>query len=128
MDLNSSQTPHEDLWSIKNIERLSLGLGIILFVGAIFLKPTFQVVFGVFSGVFVGWFNFKLLGRFVTKLVAKAESGVGKNGAAVLLKMLLLLVVVGVLILVVKINPISFVLGFSCVILAIFIEGLRHLF
>lgn len=128
MDLNSANNPQKDLWSLKSIERISIILSIILFVGVLYLKPTQPMILGIAAGALVGWLNFKLLGRFVSKIVEKSQVGAAKNGFALILKMILLIAIVGVLILVVKVNPIAFVLGFSANILAIFIEAIRVMF
>ena len=128
MDLNSSDNEHKDLWSLKSIERLSLILGFVLLAVSIYLKPTLPVLLGIVSGVFVGWLNFKLLSRFASKFVQRSLHGAGRSGWALVLKMVLLIVVVGLLVLVVKVNALFFLLGFSVTILAIFCEAFRHLF
>ncbi len=128
MDLNSAENEPKDLWSLKSIERLSLILGFILLAVSIYLKPTVPVLLGIVSGVFVGWLNFKLLSRFVSKFVQRSLHGAGRSGGALILKMVLLIAVVGLLILVVKVNALFFILGFSVTILAIFCEAFRHMF
>jgi hypothetical protein len=131
MDMNSTQNSENsdrDLWSLKSIERISVVLGLLFFVVALYLKPTLPVLLGVGSGVLVGWLNFRLLGRFVSKLVAKSHLGQSKSGLALVLKMVFLIVVVAILILVIKVNPLGFILGFSANILAILIEALRVMF
>ncbi len=69
---------------------------------------------GVLAGVLLGAANFRAMAMFTERLTSSTTAG-GRNGALALLvgKIMALIVVIGVVMLILKPNPIAFILGVS---------------
>ncbi len=119
----------EEFWSLKTIERATMLFSLLALMGVLYLHPTPPMILGIVSGALIGFFNFRLLRRFVQKLLIQSPtSKLAKKGIVFFIKMILLIGLVAFLILGAQVNPIAFIIGFSCVVLAIFYEGLRVIF
>ncbi|NVB82789.1 MAG: ATP synthase subunit I [Kofleriaceae bacterium] len=108
--------------SMLRIERLNYILGGVLVILAA-LTQTQRVALGVAIGVAVTCANFHVLRRLVTKWTSDAAQG--KTGSAPLLmmpKMIGLMGAVAVAILLLPIDPIAFVIGYSLFIVSIVID------
>ena len=115
-----------DLLSLKTIERISLILsGIALLLAAIF-APTWQVFTGLIAGSLIAILNFKSLRRVTTKMLNEGK-GKSRNGLRFFIKIILLFGIVGGLIFYVKVDAVAFLAGFSTIVVAILIEGVRSL-
>lgn len=114
--------------SVASIEKTSVIISLAALAGALFLYPTVSVIGGLVAGAIVGLVNFRLIQRLVVKLIGESEEGGSKNGLKFFAKIILLAAAVGILILVVKVSPLAFLVGFSSTVAAILFEGLKTLF
>jgi hypothetical protein len=108
--------------SMLRIERLNYALGGVLVLGAA-LTQSRPVALGITVGVALTCLNFFALRKLVAKWTADAAAG--KGGAAPILmmpKMALLMGAVAVAILVLPIDPIAFTIGYSLFIVSIVID------
>lgn len=83
-----------------------------------------QVILGFVSGLLLGWGNLRLIKYLVPKMLQEN----GSRGHAVRFgsKIICLIGIVGFLMLVVKVNPVAFMVGFSVVIPPLLIKGVFH--
>lgn len=128
--MSSTSTPDQsqfDLGTLKAIERLTYVLAVLSFVAAYFIQPTQPVFLGLFLGAAIGLANFRLIRRLVGKLVQE-QANQAKNGIRFAIKILALIACIGFCILVLDVHALAFIVGFSTLVLAILIVGLKSLF
>ncbi len=118
----------QDLWQIRTIEKAAVLIGIAMLATLLFLHPTTPVLAGLVSGIFAGLANFRFLQRLVATLLGEETGNAGKNALRFAVKIILLLGFVAFMLFSFKVNVLSFVVGFSSIILGIFYEGLKSLF
>lgn len=123
-----TQEGPQEFWSIRTIEKATIMTALLLLMGALYFKPTVPFVGGIVAGAVIGFFNFRLIRRFVIKLLAGEQEQLYKKGFFFVLKAVLLMGAVGFLIMGAKVDAVAFVLGFSAIIVGIFYEGLRAAF
>ncbi len=111
--------------SIHRIERLNYVLGgLLVLAGA--LTQTRPIALGVAVGVALTCANFFVLRKLVTKWTAEAARGDRGGNAAFLMlpKMIALMGAVALSILLLPIDPLAFVVGYSTFIISIVIDSL----
>ena len=108
--------------TIRNIERLNYMIaGVVTIIAALTQTRTFAL--GIAVGGGLTCLNFFVLGKLITKWTADAAKGRGSNASYLMLpKMAGLMGAVAVAILVLPIDPIAFVIGYSIFIVSIVIE------
>lgn len=110
---------------IHRIERLNYLLGSILTIGAAITQPRAMAV-GVAVGSALTCLNFFVLRKFVARWTQDARNG--KSGTTqhfMLPKMIVLMALVAVAILVVKVDPIGFAIGYSTFIASMLVATLE---
>lgn len=108
--------------SILRIERLNYMLGGVLVIAAA-LTQSRPIALGVAVGVALTCANFYVLRRLVAKWTADAAQGKTGNAPLLMLpKMIGLMGAVAVAILLLPIDPIAFVIGYSLFIVSIVID------
>jgi hypothetical protein len=110
--------------SILRIERLNYGIGAILAAGGALTQPR-HIALGLAIGCALTCANFFVLRKLVTKWTVDASEG--RTGAApylMLPKMVALMGAVAVAILLLPIDAVAFVIGYSIFLVSILIETL----
>jgi hypothetical protein len=109
--------------SIRNIERLNYVIAGIATIAAV-LTQTRAIALGIAVGGGLTCLNFFVLRKLVTKWTADAANGTSSNAAYLMLpKMIGLMGAVVVAILVLPLDPIAFIMGYSIFIMSITIES-----
>ena len=109
--------------SIHRIERINYGLAIVAVVVGMIVAPYRSVVLGLMIGSGLTCLNFYVLRRLVVKWTEQAASGRPGNAQMLMLpKMVGLMGAVAFAVLVLPIDVIAFVIGYSIFILSIVIE------
>lgn len=116
--------------SILRIERINYAIGGVLVILAA-LTTSREVALGVAVGVALTCLNFNVLRRLVHKWTADAAAGRTGNAPMLMMpKMVGLMILVGLAILYLPIDPIAFTVGYSIFIVSIVIDtsysALRH--
>lgn len=108
--------------SMVRIERLNYALGGVLVIAAALTQPQ-RIALGIAVGVALTCVNFLLLRKLVTKWTSDAAQGKTGNAPMLMLpKMVGLMGAVALSILVLPIDPIAFVIGYSLFIVSIVID------
>ncbi|OGQ07753.1 MAG: hypothetical protein A3G32_03155 [Deltaproteobacteria bacterium RIFCSPLOWO2_12_FULL_40_28] len=124
--LSTFQGP--EFWPIQTIERITIGISLVLLTLGLFLWPTMDVFGGLLGGTLVALINFRFIKKTVEKILVDDGKNKSRNGLRFLVKMILLIAVVGTLLLVINVSALAFLCGFSSLVLAIFCEGVKSLF
>jgi len=108
--------------SIRRIERLNYVIGGVMTVVAALTQPR-AITLGFAVGAALTSVNFYALRRLVEKWTAQAAAGKPPQGQYLLLpKMMALLIAAGLAIVLLPIDPIAFVVGYSIFIVSIVVE------
>lgn len=109
--------------SIQRIERINYGLALVAVLVGMIVAPHRDVILGLMLGSGLTCLNFYVLRRLVVKWTAQAASGKPGNAQMLMLpKMVGLMGAVAVCVLLLPIDIVSFVIGYSIFILSIVIE------
>ena len=109
--------------SIRNIERLNYVIAGIATIAAV-LTQTRAIALGIAVGGGLTCLNFFVLRKLVTKWTADAAKGQSSGAAYLMLpKMIGLMGAVAVAILLLPLDPIAFIMGYSIFIMSITIES-----
>lgn len=111
--------------SVRRIERLNYGLGGVLVLAGVLTQPR-PIALGVAVGVVLTCANFFVLRKLVTKWTSQAARGesTGNTSFLMLPKMIALMGAVALSILLLPIDPLAFVVGYSTFIISIVIDSL----
>jgi ATP synthase I chain len=108
--------------SIQRIERLNYGISAVLILLALLTQPR-SVTLGLAVGAALTCVNFYVLRRLIVKWTTEAAQGKLGNSAMLMLpKMIGLMGAVALAILLLPINVVAFVVGYSIFIASIVIE------
>ena len=123
----SNVTPEEDDFSPKRVLRLA---GILVFLGAVIELVLFRTWIGALSltaAGLVAMINFRWLEVIVHRVIQPGRPQVDKWTAARFIGRLILLAgVLAALLLVPRFDPVAVAFGFSTLVVAIIVEGLRQ--
>jgi len=109
--------------SIHRIERINYGIGGVAIIASALNQPR-PIALGLAVGVTLTCANFFVLRRLVAKWTRDAEAGrsVGNTQILMLPKMIGLMAAVALSILLLPIDPVAFVIGYSIFIVSIVID------
>ena len=109
--------------SIHRIERINYGIGGVAIIAGALTQPR-PVALGLAVGVILTCANFFVLRRLVVKWTRDAAAGrpVGNSQILMLPKMIGLMAAVALSILLLPIDPVAFIIGYSIFIVSILIE------
>lgn len=111
--------------SMQRIERLNYGISAILLLVALVTQPK-DVVLGFAVGAGLTCANFYVLRRLIAKWTADAARGKASSASLLMMpKMIALMGAVAVAVLLLPINIIGFVVGYSVFIVSILIETIH---
>lgn len=109
--------------SIHRIERINYGLAIVCVLAGMIIAPYRSVILGLMIGSGLTCLNFYVLRRLVVKWTEQAATGKPGNAQLLMMpKMVGLMGAVAFAVLVLPIDVIAFVIGYSIFILSIVIE------
>lgn len=122
---NPDRESTADLSSIHTIEKAHIIICACMMAAGLFWWPTPQVLMGLAGGCIISFLNF----RFIRSIVGKiTTSGDKRHGARFMVKLLLMMILLGLLIFVLKVDTLAFLIGFSSMVLGIFFEAICSLF
>lgn len=124
-----SKAGSHDLLPLRVVERGAIFYSVAgLFIALFLYGADFVMVGGFLAGALVGIFNFRFLKKLASRLMDPAHPARSRMGILFLVKIIFLFGIAGFLILGIKLNAVSFAVGFSAVIFGIIYESLKSLF
>ena len=126
--MNTATEVNDNLSQLKSVQWVALQTSLLALAVVLYYWPTFPVVAGLVAGSIVGIFNFRFLTRVILKLTSpddEESSSTKQWGFFFFLKMMALIFIAGFLILVVHVEPMAFVAGFSTIIVGILYQSLK---
>lgn len=108
--------------SIRRIEQWNYGLGAVAIAAAALTQPP-SIALGLSVGIVLTCLNFFVLRKLVVKWTSDAAAGRGGNAPLLMLpKMVGLMGAVAIAVLVLPINVIAFIVGYSIFMVSIIVE------